>query len=57
MTLKEYSNINAPAAIFPYIREAIASTTTKAGIPPVLIPPMNLNLLKKSSNIENESLQ
>jgi len=57
MTLKEYSNINAPAAIFPYIREVIASTTTRAGIPSILIPPTNLNLVKKNSNIEKESLQ
>jgi len=56
MTLKEYSNMNAPAAIFPYIREVIATTTTRAGIPYILIPPMNLNLLKKTSNIENENL-
>jgi len=48
MGLKEYSNINAPAAIFPYIREAIASTTTRAGIPPVVIPPINLRLLKQN---------
>jgi len=54
MTLKEYSNINAPASIFPYIRETIASTTTRAGIPPVIIPPVNLNLIKKSSKTENE---
>jgi len=48
MGLKEYSNINAPAAIFPYIREVIASTTTRAGIPPVVIPPINLRLLKQN---------
>jgi len=48
MSLKEYSNLNAPAAIFPYIRETIASTTTRAGIPPILIPPINLNLLKRN---------
>jgi len=54
MSLKEYSNLSAPAAIFPYIREAIASTTTKAGIPPVVIPPTNLNLLKREPDINSE---
>ena len=49
MDLEEYSNLNAPAAIFPYIRETIAATTLKAGIPPVIIPPANLSLLKQSS--------
>lgn len=55
MGLREYSKLNAPAAIFPYIREAIASTTTKAGIPPVIIPPINLNSLKRGSEENNES--
>jgi preprotein translocase subunit SecB len=50
MSLKEYSNLSAPAAILPYIREAIASTTTRAGIPPVIIPPVNLSLLIQKSN-------
>jgi len=57
MTLKDYSDINAPATIFPYIRETIASTTTRAGIPPIIIPPVNLNLIKKISKSEKESLQ
>jgi len=54
MSLKEYSNLSAPAAIFPYIRETIASTTTKAGIPPVIIPPTNLSLLKREPVINSE---
>ena len=49
MGLKEYSNLNAPAAIFPYIREIIASTTTRAGIPPVVIPPVNLTAIKRET--------
>ncbi|MCL2138267.1 MAG: protein-export chaperone SecB [Treponema sp.] len=57
MSLREYANTNAPAAVFPYIREAIASTTTRAGIPPVVIPPTNLNLLKKNAGIEDEASQ
>jgi preprotein translocase subunit SecB len=48
MELSEYSELNAPATIFPYIRETIASTTARAKIPPVVIPPMNLNLLKRN---------
>ena len=55
MGLKEYSNLNAPAVIFPYIRETIASTTTRAGIPSVIIPPTNLNMLKRSSDENNEA--
>jgi len=53
MGLEEYSSLNAPAAVFPYIREVIASTTQKAGIAPVIIPPVNLNLAKQTY-AENE---
>jgi len=59
MNLKEYSELSAPAAIYPYIKEVIASTTIKAGIPPVIIPPTNLLLLKKKkqkiSQINNDT--
>jgi len=54
MGLREYSNINAPAAIFPYIREIIASTSIRAEIPPVVIPPTNLNLLRREPEITSE---
>jgi len=53
MGLKEYSNINAPAALFPYIREVIASTTTRAGIPPVIIPPTNLSVINRKPETNN----
>ena len=46
MDLADFSRLNAPALIFPYIRETIASTSIKAGIPPVIIPPINLNAVK-----------
>ena len=36
-----FVNVNAPAIIFPFIREHIASTTAKAGIDAVLLPPFN----------------
>ena len=47
MGLREFSKQNAPALMFPYIREIIASTTTKAGIPPVILPPVNLGAIEK----------
>ena len=54
MGLRKYSELNAPATVFPYIREAIASTTTRAGIPPVVIPPTNLDLLKQNQEEQIE---
>lgn len=40
--LKEFSQIQAPAIVFPFVREALANLTMKTGYPPLLIPPMNL---------------
>lgn len=40
-TLKSVSSINAPAIIFPYIRETIADLTRRAGFPPLHLQPIN----------------
>ena len=45
--LKEFANINGPAIIFPFIREHIASCSVKAGINPILLPPINFVKLLK----------
>ena len=52
MSLREYSELNAPAAIYPYIRETVAATTIKAGLPPVIIPPTNLSIIKKKNVVK-----
>ena len=54
MTLQEFSQKNAPALVFPYIREVIASTTTRAGIPAVIIPPINLSAIDKKQSEEKQ---
>jgi preprotein translocase subunit SecB len=58
MDLEDFSRLNAPALVFPYIRETIASTSIKAGIPPVIIPPINLNAVKigKTGNMETKGV-
>jgi len=35
------ANVNAPAIIYPFVREHVASVTAKAGIEAILIPPFN----------------
>lgn len=35
------ANVNAPAIIYPFVREHIASLTAKAGVDALLIPPFN----------------
>lgn len=36
-----FGNVNAPAIIYPFVREVIANLTVKASIAPVLLPAMN----------------
>jgi len=43
--LKKFSKVHAPAHLMPFIREIVGTTTMKAGIPPLLLPPMNLSAL------------
>lgn len=39
--LESFGNINGAAIIFPYIREHISNLSVKAGINPLIIPPVN----------------
>jgi preprotein translocase subunit SecB len=47
MELEEFARYSGPALMLPYIRETVASTTLKAGITPVIIPPLNLQAINK----------
>ncbi len=44
----EFAQINGPAIIFPFIREHLATVTLKAGIPPILLPPINFVKLSRA---------
>lgn len=46
--LKEFSKVHAPAHIFPYLRELISNITIRAGIPPLILPPINLHKVMES---------
>lgn len=39
--LKDFATINAPAILFPFVREHVATLTSKADINTVLLPPVN----------------
>lgn len=42
LDLKKFSEVNAPAILFPYIREEIHARMLKAGLPKsLIIPPIN----------------
>jgi len=46
--LDDFGKINAPAIIFPFIREHLSNVSMKAGIQPILLPPINfVNLAKE----------
>lgn len=40
--LQAFSKVHAPAHLMPFLREIIANTTMKANIPPLLLPPFNI---------------
>ena len=40
--LKKFSEIPAPVHLFPFLREVVANTSLKSGVPPLLLPPINL---------------
>jgi preprotein translocase subunit SecB len=52
MNIEDYIKNNSPALMLPYIREHISCITQKAGIRPVLLPPINIVALIKT-NTEN----
>lgn len=45
--LKQFSAINCPAIMFPYIRETIADLTRRAGFQPLHLNPVNFIQLAK----------
>jgi len=53
MNLNQFLNENAPALMFPYIREYVSNTTSRAGISPIIIPPINILALIKESEQKN----
>jgi preprotein translocase subunit SecB len=58
MGLSMFINNHAPAHMFPYVREFITSLSYRAGIPPIIIPPVNMASLlniKMEADIANPS--
>lgn len=50
--LESIARINCAAIIFPYIREAIADLTRRAGVPPLHLQPVNFVALKEEKSAE-----
>lgn len=47
--LEKFSEVQAPALLFPFAREIIADLTMRAGFPPLIIPPVNILALMSKS--------
>lgn len=54
MDIKRFIENYSPALMFPYIREHIATITQKAGVKPILLPPINIQALIKNKNENGE---
>lgn len=39
--LEAFGSVNGAAIVFPFVREVIANMTIKAGIPAIILPPVN----------------
>ena len=55
LSLEDFSKENAPAILYPFCREAIATVSMKAGMPPILLPPFNFHAAQKSIQEPNPS--
>ncbi|HAV92719.1 TPA: hypothetical protein DCW38_06015 [candidate division WOR-3 bacterium] len=48
LDLEDFSKNNAPAIIFPYIREFVSNISSRTGLQPIILPPMNIiKMMKK----------
>ncbi len=52
-----FGKINAPAIIFPFVREHLASMSLKAGIEPIILPPVNFVQLAEAKKIEEAKIE
>lgn len=48
VSVENFVEVNAPAIIFPFIREHLSTVSLKAGIKPILLPPVNFIELAKN---------
>jgi preprotein translocase subunit SecB len=45
LDVKTFGTINAPSIMFPFVREYLAGVSLKAGLNPILLPPVNFAAL------------
>lgn len=47
--------VTCPNILFPYLREAVSSTVTRAGFPPVVLNPINFEMLYRQQQAQEEA--
>lgn len=47
LTFDNFCDTNGPAIIYPYVREMATSLTSRAGIPPLILPPVSFSKRKE----------
>lgn len=47
--VKDFCEVNAPAILFPFVREEFATSSLKAGLRPILMQPVNFVELARAS--------
>ncbi len=47
LSLEDFGHVNGAAIIYPYIREHLMSLSTKAGLSPIILPPLNFTRKKQ----------
>ncbi|MBQ6577200.1 MAG: protein-export chaperone SecB [Bacteroidales bacterium] len=56
--LEEFGKVNGAAIIYPFIREIISNTSIKAGLPAIILPPVNFTSQtqkEEEKNLSNEN--
>ena|ERR1043166_4789601 len=55
LDINTFGNINAPSIMFPFVREHLASTSLKAGINPILLPPVNFVAIYEQKKLTDKT--
>jgi len=55
LPLETFANINAPAIIFPFLREHLASLSMKAAINPIMLQPVNF--VKNATEVKPDAVE
>ena len=54
LDIQSFAQKNAPAIMFPYLREHLSSLSLRAGVPPIILPPINFVQLDNDKQIEKK---